>query len=132
MRAFVSILDALRFHVLVKYHGGLKGRSLVCDRFFYDLGVHALYTATMGHRFESVYWHVVPSPTISVLLDVSPEEALRREGDHGLDYYQVKRQLYLDHAPMWGSIIVSAANMADTRQTVTEIITAHLEGESIR
>lgn len=127
MRHFVSLLDVIRFRVLVTYQDNIRRRAVVCDRFFHDLGVHALYTGVMSTKFEHFYWRVVPSPTILILLDVPPEIAKQREGEHSLAYYQIKRKLYLERAPLWGAIVISAVEIEKTQQMINQILRSHLE-----
>ena len=127
VRQFVSFLDILRFRVFGAYHSGLRRRVIVCDRFFHDLGVQALYTGMMSKRFESLYWRAVPSATIMILLDVPPEIAQQREGEHDLPYYETKRELYLERAKSWGALVVSALERDETEQRVAQIIRDYLE-----
>ena len=129
MRQLISLLDVLLFRVLYAYQTSIRHRVVVCDRFFYDLGVHALYTGVMGAGFESLYWRVVPSPTVSILLDIPAEVAHQREGKHDLAYYQAKRDLYLKRAPLWRAVVVSAIEREDTQQTVAQILRSYLRKE---
>ena len=126
-RLAISLIDILRFRALVGYQCIFGRRVLVCDRFFYDLGVQAIYTNVMSSALESLYWNLVPSPTLSILLDVPPEIAQRREGEHELAYYHSKRKLYLERAPRWNSIIIDAIELAETKQEVLHILHNRLE-----
>jgi thymidylate kinase len=126
-RHFVSLLDVIRFRVLVTYQNNIRRRVVVCDRFFYDLVIHALYTGVMSTKLEHFYWRVVPSPTILILLDVPPEIAQQREGEHNQAYYQTKRKLYLERAPLWGAIVINAIEMKKTQQMINQILRGHLE-----
>jgi thymidylate kinase len=126
-RLAISFIDILRFRALVGYQCIFGRRVLVCDRFFYDLGVQAIYTNVMSNTLESLYWNLVPSPALSILLDVPPEIAQQREGEHALAYYQSKRKLYLERVPRWNSIIVDASSLAETKQAVLHILHNRLE-----
>ena len=126
-RLAVSFVDILRFRALVGCKCIFGPRVLVCDRFFYDLGVQAIDTNVMSNALESLYWNLVPSPTLSILLDVPPEIAQRREREHELAYYQSKRKLYLERAPRWNSITIDASELAETKQEVLRILHNRLE-----
>lgn len=126
LQRLVMLLDILRFRIFQPLHYTEK-RILVCDRFFYDLGVQALYTGLLKQPGVLSYWKLAPVPTVSILLDVPPEIAHRRESEHNLVYYQIKRDLYLKHAPLWGSTVVNAIEIKTTRQQIIEIVYELLE-----
>lgn len=130
MRQVVSLVDLLRFRWYVFYQTRIRQCILVCDRFFYDLGIQALYTNVMGPSFARWYWSLVPVPTVSVLLDVSPEVAQRREGEHLPEYYRAKRELYLEHASLWGTVVIENAGLKLTRQAVRQVLSEYLESNS--
>lgn len=127
LRKVVSLVDLLRFRWVMFYQIGIRHQILVCDRFFYDLGVQALYNKMMGPTFSKMYWALVPRPTVSILLEVSPEAALQREGEHVLDYYRRKHELYLENASLWRANIVEVKEIEETRGIIIQIVSCHID-----
>jgi thymidylate kinase len=130
LRRIVTLVDLLRFRWYAFYQTRVHRRILVCDRFFYDLGIQALYTNMMEPGFARWYWSLVPTPTVSVLLDVPPELAQRRENQHLLEYYQAKRGLYLEYAVLWGAVVIEAAKLEDAKQAVSRVLSKYFELDS--
>ncbi|MCB8965967.1 MAG: hypothetical protein H6660_03650 [Ardenticatenaceae bacterium] len=89
----VMLVDVLRFWLLWGYCWARK-RPLVCDRYFYDLGVQAVYKGILPQNWLPWYWRLVPHPTLAFWLDVPPAIAQQREGEHEADYYHIKANLY--------------------------------------
>lgn len=127
VRQVLSLVDLLRFRWWAFYQTRFRQHILVCDRFFYDLGIQALYTRMMGPGFARCYWSLIPTPTLSILLDVSPELAQRRENQHLSEYYRAKRELYLEYAALWGAVVIEAAELEDTKQAVRLTLGKHSE-----
>lgn len=121
-RQLVSLLDLMRFYLLALYQLKAKQRVLVCDRFFYDLAVQAIYIGAMGKQFERLYTALIPSVTLSILLDLPPELAKIREAEHTLEYYQLKRGLYLERAAQWRCTIVTAIDIYQTQETLRQLL----------
>jgi len=120
LRQLVSLGDLLRFKLLwwrIKRHGGI----LICDRYFYDLGISALYRQTMSPWTVNVIWKNAPRPDLAFFLDVIPEMAQQREGEHPVDYYIEKRRLYLNVMSTWPMVMLPSATIA---QIQTQIETA--------
>jgi len=123
---FVSLIDVFRFYLL-NFLIGIVGRyDIICDRYFYDLGVQAVYTERMGKRFELFYWRIVPKPKISMLFDLNPEKAIIREGEHSLLYYEKKRKLYLDRCDMWGVHVIQEESIDNVQNIIINILSAEL------
>jgi thymidylate kinase len=121
-RQIISLVDLLRFRVYAFYQTHVRQRILVCDRFFYDLEIQALYTGAMGPSFARWYWSLAPAPTVSILLDVLPEIAQQRESQHLPAYYQAKRELYLEYASLWGAVVIEATELEDTGRAVNQVL----------
>lgn len=92
-RLIMMFIDIFRFWLLWVYIRGRR-RVLVCDRYFYDLGIQAVYTQVMSSRFLKFYWFLIPRPTMAFWLDVQSKVAQEREREHQADYYHVKACLY--------------------------------------
>jgi len=127
IRWIVSLLDILRFRIFCLYQTNIRRRIIVCDRFFYDLGVQSLYIGVMNSHQEHLYWKMIPSPTISILLDIPPEIGQQREAEHNLSYYQRKRELYLQRVAVWGTVVVDVSEMEETRQNIENILYTQLD-----
>jgi thymidylate kinase len=89
----IMLVDVVRFWLLWGYSWARK-RPLVCDRYFYDLGVQAVYRGILPAGWLRWYWRLMPRPTLAFWLDVPPVLAQQREGEHEADYYQIKADLY--------------------------------------
>jgi thymidylate kinase len=113
-RLAIMIVDVTRFWLLWLYVKA-RGRVLICDRYFYDLGVQVIYTKMMSPSLARIYWRITPKPTAAFWLQVSPNIAQRREGEHDADYYQIKADLYRYAAACQPDIqVVPVAPIAET------------------
>ncbi|MGD2072945.1 MAG: hypothetical protein PVG65_05610 [Candidatus Thorarchaeota archaeon] len=115
---FMYIVDILLFYFYSIYMCKVRGIVLVCDRYFYDLGIQAIYIGMFNESFESIYWHLVPKPDISFLLDINPLVAKVREGDHDISYYENKRKLYIKRAKYWECEIIRGENKENVEKVV--------------
>jgi thymidylate kinase len=95
LRIAVMILDVMRFWLFLLLVKSCK-KILICDRYFYDLGVQGIYSEDTRVNFVKRYWRLVPRPTISFFLEVAPRDAMNREGEHRTEYYENKNSLYYD------------------------------------
>lgn len=89
----IMLVDVARFWLLWGCSWARK-RPLICDRYFYDLGVQAVYKGILSPDWLRWYWRLTPRPTLAFWLDVSPSVAQQREGEHEADYYRIKADLY--------------------------------------
>jgi thymidylate kinase len=110
-------IDLIRFRVLL-LTSQLTKTVIVCDRYFYDLGIQAYYSGEMSDRIMQTYWLFVPKPDHAFLLEVHPALAEQREGDHPPDYYVAKHVLYQDQKRHWPVVHVSTMNMKATMATI--------------
>ncbi|MCA9926729.1 MAG: hypothetical protein KC419_23970 [Anaerolineales bacterium] len=113
LRQLVSLVDLLRFNLLwrrIQRRGGV----CVCDRYFYDLGVNALYRQSMSLRLVRFIWKHAPLPDLAFFLDVVPDVAQVREGEHSADYYVKKRTLYLQALADWPTVALPSGSITDT------------------
>jgi thymidylate kinase len=127
-RLTIMAVDIIRFWLFWMYYVKGCGQILICDRYFYDLGVQAVYKHEMSMRIASLYWRLVPRPTVAFWLQVQPGVAQQREGEHEADYYQAKGTLYgeaISHFP--GIYFVPAASIEETRMFVMDHVRYHME-----
>lgn len=121
-RKLVLIIDILRFYIYFKFFANTKKQVFIFDRFFYDLGVQAVYNGLMGKHLEFIYWRLVPTPTIAIFLDVVPELAQEREGEHSSEYFRLKRQLYTDRENLWKVKKINVSSTEETASAVVELL----------
>lgn len=117
MRQAVSLIDVFRFYFL---HLRFQGKQvLVCDRYFYDLGIQAIYKNYYSERFVAWYWRLVPKPTVAFFLTITPSLAEMREGgEHQSDYYKQKRDLYGRFQPPYPLITIQAEDLLPTQNRI--------------
>lgn len=101
-----TFFDVLYFYIFEFYVVRLQGNVLICDRYFFDLGVQAAYRGIMGKNIERFYWRLVPRPDHCFLLDVDPHSSKSREGEHDISYYEEKRDMYLERVSYWGCDVI--------------------------
>lgn len=97
------------------------GYVVICDRYVYDALVDfALYSGTDAARppFALNLMRVmVPRPRVAVVLDVEPDEALRRKPDEGAtDHLTEARAMYLGLAKSHRLTVMPAGAPADAIQ----------------
>jgi thymidylate kinase len=126
-RLTIMAVDIMRFWLFWMYVK-VCGQILICDRYFYDLGIQAIYKHEMSMRLANLYWRLVPRPSVAFWLQVQPGVAQQREGEHGADYYQAKGTLYreaISHFP--GINFVPAASIEETRMFIMDRVRYHME-----
>jgi thymidylate kinase len=100
LRTLVYPLDLLIFVVYRLYVEGMKGHILIMDRYFYDTLVDV--SAGRGGRIARVLARLTPTPSVPVLLDISPGQAFARKGEHSVNYLERKREAYKHVFPNGG------------------------------
>jgi thymidylate kinase len=99
----------------------LTGNVVICDRYVYDALVDfALFTGTDASRppFALNLMRVmVPRPRVAVVLDVDPEEALRRKPDEGgVAHLDVARRMFNEIAESHRLTTIPAGASAEATQ----------------
>lgn len=122
VRQFVSLLDVARFYGVVFYHRYVRRSVLICDRYFYDLGIQAVFTGVMNEHRARDYWRLAPRPQLALFFDLDPTIAQQREGEHELAYYEEKRRLYLKYAVQWPVFVVTTNELAETQATLSALL----------
>ena len=126
LRMIVMLFDVFRFWLLWLSQKSF-GKILVCDRYFYDLGVQAVYTETLSARLVSFYLRLVPRPTLAFWLQVRPLDAEHREGDHSKEYYCTKDHLYQNILKHISEISVFApSTVEDIKSKIFHSVTREL------
>lgn len=128
LRQLVMLVDVLRFHLLAVWVVGIKKEWLVCDRYFFDLGITGMYLGIISERFFARYWRWVRKPAILFLLTVSPEAANQRENsEHTPDYYVQKHRLYTLFAPQVDAILLKTEQVEETAVFLKKYLSALFE-----
>jgi thymidylate kinase len=107
LRLCVYPFDLVIFLCYRLYIEKVRGRVLIMDRYFYDTLVDVADGRGRlgGVRLLS---RLTPQPTVPVLLDISPEEAFARKGEHSVDYLSRRRVSYQNFFPKNGGAVVLA------------------------
>jgi thymidylate kinase len=89
------------------------------DRYFYDTLVDvAAGGASRGARLLSL---VTPTPHVPIYLDVSPEQAYARKGDHTVAYLDRRRDAYRRFFPAGRrGVVLDAGGDADSTMHALE------------
>lgn len=116
-RLTIMFVDVARFWFLL-FFVRRRNQALVCDRFFYDLGIQALYLELIPFRVVSLYWSFVPHPDLALLLQVPVATAFDREGEHEIHYYRIKNELYRNGAKHWPTKPIMVKDVVSTKETI--------------
>lgn len=125
LRLLVYPLDLLIFACYRLYVEGLKGHVLIMDRYFYDTLVDVSFRRGAS-RASRILSRLTPTPTVPVLLDISPAEAFARKGEHGLRFLEGKRTAYTAVFPEGGRALVLEASR-DVGETLLAVESAVME-----
>lgn len=77
-------VDLLVFLVYRLYVEKLSNRVLIMDRYFYDTLVDVSTDRT--RLWTRLLERLTPTPTVPVLLDITPEESYARKGEYSVEY----------------------------------------------
>lgn len=87
------LLDIFRFYLAYFFYF-LSGKSIICDRYFYDMQIQLSYLGMAGKNYLRLYNLLTPKPKIAFFLSVSPEKAFNRVKEYDKTYFNVKNRLY--------------------------------------
>lgn len=122
LRLLLYPLDLLIFACYRLYVERVKRHVLIMDRYFYD--TLADVTSGQGHsRAARILSRLTPTPSVPVLLDISPAEAFARKGEHGIKFLERKRTAYRSVFPDGGRGLVLEAGLS-TDQTLLAVESA--------
>lgn len=125
LRLMVYPLDLLLFACYRLYVERWKRHVLIMDRYFYDTLVDVSFRRG-GSRAARILRRLTPTPSLPVLLDISPDEAFARKAEHGLQFLESKRTAYASIFPNGGRGLVLEAR-GDVGETVLAVETAVME-----
>ena len=92
LRRVLYLGDLLIFLLFRFYVERVRGRVLIMDRYFYDTLVDV--TGPRGGRWARLLARITPTPSVPVLLDVSPEEAFARKREYSVEYLARRSAAY--------------------------------------
>jgi thymidylate kinase len=123
LRLCVYPLDLVIFLCYRLYIEKVKGRVLIMDRYFYDTLVD-VSDGRRRRRGVRLLSRLTPQPTVPVLVDISPEEAFARKGEHSVDYLSRRRRSYQELFPKNGGAVVLAGgdDLTATRTRLEQIV----------
>ena len=123
LRFLIFPLDVLMFLGYRFYVEKINHQVLIMDRYFYDtlVDVSDGRRETRGVRLLS---KLTPQPNVPVLVDISPEEAFARKGEHSVDYLSRRRISYQEFFPKNGGAVVLAGgdDLKTTRSRLEQIV----------
>ncbi|MDA2912736.1 hypothetical protein MYX77_02035 [Acidobacteriia bacterium AH_259_A11_L15] len=94
VRRCVYFFDLLIFLVRRVSEEKVKKNVVIMDRYFYDSLADVAGTGWLGWLYIRFFLFIVPTPDVSVLVNVSAEEAFARKAEHPLDYLKGRRAIY--------------------------------------
>jgi thymidylate kinase len=112
LRILFLFIDIYRFRDLARKLDRAHYDIILSDRYFYDSVINILYLAN-GRTPWGLAWaeHLIPRPDITLYLDISAEEILRRERvpEQSLDYLRRKIDLFEQKKTAFGMLSINAA-----------------------
>ncbi len=123
LRLCVYPFDLMIFLCYRLYIEKVRKRVLIMDRYFYD----TLVDVTEGGRRRRgvrLLSRLTPRPNVPVLVDISPEEAFARKGEHSVDYLSRRRLSYQELFPKNRAAVVLAGgdDLTATRSRLEQIV----------
>jgi len=126
LRLFVYPFDLLIFLFYRLYIEKVKKQILIMDRYFYD----TLVDVAEGRKAYGVrvLSRLTPTPSLPVLVDISPEEAYSRKGEHSVAYLSRRRLSYQKLFPKGGDALIIAGDddINATRSRLEKIVMERL------
>ena len=119
--------DLLIFLGYRLYVERVRGRVLIMDRYFYDTLVDV--AAGGGLRGARLLARVTPTPHVPIYLDISPEQAYARKGDHTVAYLGRRRDAYRRLFPSGRrGVVLDAGGDADsTMHALEQVVRERME-----
>jgi thymidylate kinase len=111
------------------------GIFIVCDRYFWDstIDMAILNSQTpqcLSNRINFFLWKLVPHPAITFLVDVPPEEAIKRKNDiPSYDYASKRAEFYRYLAKIDAITVIDGCSSLDViHQEIAHKVSNYLEG----
>ncbi len=93
---YLALIDIWTFYLVQIKSNLIRGRAVVCDRYFYNFFLSFEYYGYSSHQTTAFCTQHIPRPDLSFVLDCEPELAHKREnnGSHDLAFFQAQRVHY--------------------------------------
>lgn len=129
LRLAVYPLDLLVFACYRLYVEGFKRHVLIMDRYFYDTLADVSFEGGPS-RPARLLARLTPTPTLPVLLDISPAEALARKGEHTMQFLEGKRAAFKSVFPNGGRglVLETRAGAGETLRAVESALRERAKG----
>ena len=121
LRRGVYLADLLIFVVFRFYIERVRRRVLIMDRYFYDTLVDV--ADPQGWLWARFLARLTPTPSLAVLLDLSPEEAFARKGEYTVDYL-ARRSLAYKRVFRWvrSAVVLEQVDLAGTTRELVRLV----------
>jgi thymidylate kinase len=102
------------------------GKTVVCDRYFYDMLMELKRSSILTGRFVSAVWKTSPKPVVAFLLD-TPEGVMHQRRGFPVKDLTSKRTTYLKMAKTFGFIVVdSTKEFLGNQEKIRSLVLKHL------
>jgi thymidylate kinase len=121
------LVDLLIFLLYRLYIEKVKHQVLLMDRYFYDT---LAYEVADGRRWLLIHLltRLTPTPQLPVLVDVSPEVAYARKGEHSVDFLRRRRGIYLHMlSRVKGSIVLPNEDLDASTSALRKAVIERLD-----
>lgn len=93
MKKIVFLLDIFLMYGYRLYFEGICRHVLILDRYFYDSVVDILIKRPEDN-FTNFMLQIIPTPTLSIFIDVPPKISYNRKGEFTIDYLENRYSFY--------------------------------------
>jgi thymidylate kinase len=111
------------------------GWVVVCDRYMWDSSIDMAVLNNKKPEWLScwinrLFRKLIPHPTITLLIDIPPDEALRRKNDiPSLEYVKTRAVLYRYLAENYPLTVIDGCNdVANVQNKIIDTVNIYLEG----
>jgi len=126
-RLFLFVDFQIRTSFRLRY-SLFSGKTVVCDRYFYDLLMDLSVTRKSSAGFVAVISRTVPTPTIGFLLD-APESVISDRRAHLSKELPAKRKAFLVIADLFNLIrIDSLQDFSTNQEKIRNLTLSKIEG----
>lgn len=138
---YFLFVDQLLFFAREIYPELLRGKVVCIDRYVLDQIVEMRYDGLYNRRVASLLERFLPTPDVAFLMDVPPEEAMRRKDDtqemldrlridvSAEEYLADRRGLYLETVDESRTVVVDTTRpVSETHEKIAErVLSAYFE-----
>jgi len=122
--ALLRLLFFLDFHIRILFKVRLPlifGKSVVCDRYFYDLLMELRYSNISTKKFEQILSKTVPQPIITFLLDAH-EMVISNRRNFLKEEIKLRRQIFLNFKKSYGLFLIdSSMDFLENQKTIRSL-----------